>query len=294
MRHLDAAGLAHAGTGRNYAEAVAPAYLETATRPRGTHLRDHDQSAARARRRAAPRLRLVDLAPTSSAGSTSGASTDRRSPSCGASPARCTGASGHRPGGRAPTASHQKPSPTWCISATRTRSVSRRTWWRTATSRFVLGDGFGQRGRLHHGGRAAQPRQHSRRPAHGGLGGLQHPQPRGRRARSSEPSEHVRELAHAVIDAGADIVVGHGPHRDRGIEIYDGKADLLQPREFSGRAADNAAPAPRHAPGLRARSRALDRRPVRRALQRQARRARALLVERGARAGVRARIVWRP
>jgi poly-gamma-glutamate synthesis protein (capsule biosynthesis protein) len=32
LRNLDRAGLVHAGTGRNYAEAVAPGYLET---PRG-------------------------------------------------------------------------------------------------------------------------------------------------------------------------------------------------------------------------------------------------------------------
>jgi poly-gamma-glutamate capsule biosynthesis protein CapA/YwtB (metallophosphatase superfamily) len=38
-----------------------------------------------------------------------------------------------------------------------------------------------------------------------------------------EPSDHIRILAHAVIDAGADVVIGHGPHVDRGIELYDGK-----------------------------------------------------------------------
>lgn len=30
----------------------------------------------------------------------------------------------------------------------------------------------------------------------------------------------LRSVAHAAIDAGADMVVGHGPHRLRGIEIY--------------------------------------------------------------------------
>jgi poly-gamma-glutamate synthesis protein (capsule biosynthesis protein) len=38
-----------------------------------------------------------------------------------------------------------------------------------------------------------------------------------------EPADHIRDLAHAVIDAGADVFVGHGPHIDRGIEIYNGK-----------------------------------------------------------------------
>ncbi len=30
-------------------------------------------------------------------------------------------------------------------------------------------------------------------------------------------------LAKGVIDNGADVFIGHGPHRDRGIEIYQGK-----------------------------------------------------------------------
>ncbi|MCA9668664.1 MAG: CapA family protein [Myxococcales bacterium] len=33
----------------------------------------------------------------------------------------------------------------------------------------------------------------------------------------------VRAFAHAVIDAGADLVVGHGPHVLRGLEIYKGR-----------------------------------------------------------------------
>jgi len=37
------------------------------------------------------------------------------------------------------------------------------------------------------------------------------------------PPQFVTTFAHAAIDAGADIVVGHGPHVLRGIEIYKGK-----------------------------------------------------------------------
>lgn len=33
----------------------------------------------------------------------------------------------------------------------------------------------------------------------------------------------LREFAHAMIDAGADVVVGHGPHVLRGIELYRGR-----------------------------------------------------------------------
>jgi poly-gamma-glutamate capsule biosynthesis protein CapA/YwtB (metallophosphatase superfamily) len=34
------------------------------------------------------------------------------------------------------------------------------------------------------------------------------------------PADFIRTVAHAVIDAGADIYVGHGPHILRGIELY--------------------------------------------------------------------------
>jgi poly-gamma-glutamate capsule biosynthesis protein CapA/YwtB (metallophosphatase superfamily) len=35
-----------------------------------------------------------------------------------------------------------------------------------------------------------------------------------------EPASFVVEVAHAAIDAGADVVAGHGPHLTLGIEIY--------------------------------------------------------------------------
>jgi len=38
-----------------------------------------------------------------------------------------------------------------------------------------------------------------------------------------EPAQFVRDFAHAAIDAGADVFVGHGNHALRGIEIYQGK-----------------------------------------------------------------------
>jgi len=36
------------------------------------------------------------------------------------------------------------------------------------------------------------------------------------------PADFIVEVAHAAIDAGADMFVGHGPHVLRGIEIYKG------------------------------------------------------------------------
>ncbi len=38
-----------------------------------------------------------------------------------------------------------------------------------------------------------------------------------------EPRGELRAWAHAVIDAGADAIVGHGPHVLRGVEFYRGK-----------------------------------------------------------------------
>ena len=38
-----------------------------------------------------------------------------------------------------------------------------------------------------------------------------------------EPLQYMTDIAHAAIDAGADIVMGHGPHYPLPIEIYNGK-----------------------------------------------------------------------
>lgn len=37
------------------------------------------------------------------------------------------------------------------------------------------------------------------------------------------PADFIQEAAHAIIDAGADIFIGHGAHFLRGIELYHGK-----------------------------------------------------------------------
>ncbi|MFJ8109924.1 lasso peptide C-terminal Trp epimerase [Streptomyces sp. NPDC096132] len=37
------------------------------------------------------------------------------------------------------------------------------------------------------------------------------------------PGEFLREFAHRMIDEGADVVVGHGPHLLRGLELHHGK-----------------------------------------------------------------------
>ena len=39
-----------------------------------------------------------------------------------------------------------------------------------------------------------------------------------------EVMAYMREIAHAAIDAGADIVIGHGPHYSLPVEVYQGRA----------------------------------------------------------------------
>jgi len=43
------------------------------------------------------------------------------------------------------------------------------------------------------------------------------------RGRGDTPPKFVRDFAHSVIDAGADVFIGHGWHKTLGIEIYQGK-----------------------------------------------------------------------
>jgi poly-gamma-glutamate capsule biosynthesis protein CapA/YwtB (metallophosphatase superfamily) len=40
---------------------------------------------------------------------------------------------------------------------------------------------------------------------------------------SPEPATFLAEVCHQWIDAGADVVLGHGPHQLRGVEIYHGR-----------------------------------------------------------------------
>jgi poly-gamma-glutamate capsule biosynthesis protein CapA/YwtB (metallophosphatase superfamily) len=46
------------------------------------------------------------------------------------------------------------------------------------------------------------------------------------------PADFLVTFAHAAIDAGADVFVGHGPHVVRGIEIYQGKPIFYSMGDF--------------------------------------------------------------
>jgi poly-gamma-glutamate synthesis protein (capsule biosynthesis protein) len=47
-----------------------------------------------------------------------------------------------------------------------------------------------------------------------------------------EPPQFLRTFARTMIDAGADVMVGHGPHVLRGIEVYNGRPILYSLGNF--------------------------------------------------------------
>jgi poly-gamma-glutamate capsule biosynthesis protein CapA/YwtB (metallophosphatase superfamily) len=51
-------------------------------------------------------------------------------------------------------------------------------------------------------------------------------------ANRTVPAQFLVAFAHAMIDAGADFFVGHGPHVLRGIELYNGKPILYSLGDF--------------------------------------------------------------
>jgi poly-gamma-glutamate synthesis protein (capsule biosynthesis protein) len=91
-----------------------------------------------------------------------------------------------------------------------------------SSARFVRGDGFGKRTFIDEADveRNLQQVREARRMADWVLFSMHHHES-GHGAK--DVADHIIDLAHRVIDAGADMFVGHGPHEDRGIEIYKGR-----------------------------------------------------------------------
>lgn len=58
--------------------------------------------------------------------------------------------------------------------------------------------------------------------------------PRGPESYLGEPRGDSRAFARAVVDAGADLVVGHGPHVLRGLEWYRGRLVAYSLGNFAG------------------------------------------------------------
>jgi poly-gamma-glutamate synthesis protein (capsule biosynthesis protein) len=53
-------------------------------------------------------------------------------------------------------------------------------------------------------------------------------------ADKEQPAEFISAFARAMIDAGADVVAGHGPHLLRGLELYKGKPIFYSLGNFIG------------------------------------------------------------
>jgi Bacterial capsule synthesis protein PGA_cap len=58
--------------------------------------------------------------------------------------------------------------------------------------------------------------------------------PRGSESAYGENRGNLRAFSHAVIDAGADVVIGHGPHVVRGMEIYRKRLIAYSLGNFAG------------------------------------------------------------
>ncbi len=70
---------------------------------------------------------------------------------------------------------------------------------------------------------------------HGGAEGADHTHvPQGPEEYLGEPRGDARAFSHAVIDAGADLVIGHGPHVLRGLELYEGRLIAYSLGNFAG------------------------------------------------------------
>ena len=55
-----------------------------------------------------------------------------------------------------------------------------------------------------------------------------------------EPMQYMTEIGHAAIDAGADIVMGHGPHYSLPVELYKGRPMFYGSSTFASRPAMTA------------------------------------------------------
>jgi hypothetical protein len=223
IRYLDAAGMAHAGTGSNYAEAVAPAYLETlkgrvalvaATTSGDVESRAGEQRGDMKGRPGVNYIRwMIEW------------TVDREAFDCLKRVAEQFKWDQGDGSVRAYTIDKNEPADTvnfWSVNRGMPASDKSRQFLDDPPARFILGTSFERHTFLHTADlqRNVKSVSDAHRMAdwviysvHNHEGGKS----------NDEPSEHVEALAHAVIDAGADVFVGHGPNITRGIEIYKGR-----------------------------------------------------------------------
>ncbi|MFO7769537.1 MAG: CapA family protein [bacterium] len=191
-KYAEAAGLVHAGTGEGLRQAREPRFLETA----------------------GGRVALVSVASTfpdhSRAGSTFGDNPSRP----GLAPQRYSST-------RIIT-SDQMEGLREALIRMDTRVPTEESRLRAFGRRFEVGTETGTRTEPHRGdleANAASVRSGSLLADCTIVSIHAHESGEGR----SVPADFIETFARAMIDAGADVVVGHGPHVLRGIEIYEGK-----------------------------------------------------------------------
>jgi len=218
IQHLDEAGLSHAGTGRNLAEARAPAYLDT------------------------PRGRMALIAATA---------TFRPWNRAGEQRPDLKGRPGINPLGFQtiysvdPVAFQELRRASAALGLDLGKERNRGHFYSAKeipdekekeidflSHRFVQGEGFSVSTKLNQRDLEENLRsiREARRQADWVLVSLHCHEFGGeslltarRRTELDEPAGFVKAFAHEAIDAGADIFIGHGSHFPLGIEIYKGK-----------------------------------------------------------------------
>lgn len=220
IRNLDEAGLVHAGSGANLAAALTPGYLDTA---RGRVGLVCATTSAPANSRAGDQRRDLQGRPgVNLIRWTTEWRVDAASFATLQQVAKAFGWSQNTPAwlraydDAAPTSEQA----VYFEDRNVLGAIS--VFSEDTAARFVLGSGFERVTRLHTEDmrRNLQAVTEARRMADWVIFSVHNHEYGESR---DEPAAHIQALAHAVIDAGADVVVGHGPHRDRGIEIYKGK-----------------------------------------------------------------------
>jgi poly-gamma-glutamate synthesis protein (capsule biosynthesis protein) len=190
-RAVEAAGLVHAGTGENLAEARAPGYLET---PGG-------------------RVALISAASTFPDGSRAGHQRKDVRGRPGLSPIRSD---------RVYQITQDQMDALMSYQEGTGRSRGGGSRLRLFGETFQVGDDYRSLTTPHEGDLAeivASVEEAKRQADFVIFSGHSHDSGRT----NNYPADFLVTLAHAVIDAGADIFLAHGPHVVRGIEIYKGK-----------------------------------------------------------------------
>lgn len=235
IQNLDEAGMVHAGTGSNYASAVAPAYLET---PKGrvalvasTSTGQYQSRAGDQRRdmKGRPGVNLIRWINEWVIDKDSLDAFNRVGMQFGTTAKQYLGS----------YLGLERPVPQYLIrdygvdkDKSAVHFADRNMYTEDEVARFVLGDSFQRHTKMHRSDyqRNLQSVGDARRLADWVIYSVHNHEYSGQNP--DEPSGHIVKLAHAVIDAGADVFVGHGPHAPRGIEIYKGKPIFYSVGDF--------------------------------------------------------------